>query len=156
MKKTFWSGLLLLAFSAGTLAGYVDHDEKKADEKRVQLRKQYIKACKKNRVCEEKAWKKARYEIPSVRGETAYAETHYGNLTKGQAIAELKKLIALYPQVKDDARNPDDWAGKVMPEAIDQEANYILHKYFSDRVPASGIVAAQVLVKQVGSQYSNQ
>ena len=155
MKKILGLGLLLLAFSGSSLAGYIDVGEKKADEKRVQLRKQYIKACKNNRVCEEKAWKKARYDVPSIRGEEPYMKKHYGNLTKGQAIAELKKLITLYPQVKDDENNPDDWAGKVSPVSINEEANYIMRKYFPDRITASGIVSAQILVKQVGHRYGN-
>lgn len=158
MKKVLGLGLLLLAFSGVSWAGYVDADQKKADEKRVQLRKQYVAKCKTAKVkhaCEEKAWDRAYYEVPPVRGEDAYMGKHYGNLTKGQAVAELKKLIALYPQVKDDERNPDNWAGKVSPTAIDAEASYILRKYFNDRITDSGVVAAKILVKQVGNRYGN-
>ncbi|NIH07055.1 hypothetical protein [Providencia rettgeri] len=157
MKKYFGLGLLLLAFSGASWAGYIDPQEKAANEKWEQLKNKYVAQCKTAKIkhtCEEKAWKKASYEVPRVRGNNPYMEQHYGNLTKGQAVAELKKLIALYPQVKDDEKNPDDWAGKVSPTAIDAEASYILRKYFNDRGATSGISSAKILVKQVGNRYN--
>lgn len=152
MKKTLGLGLLLLAFSGSSLAGYVDPDEKKADAQRLESLNKYIGACKSDNKCKRHALDRAFYQFPPVRGEKPYMEKHYGNLTKGQAVAELKKLIALYPQVKEDKRNPEKWHGKVSPEAIDIESDFILKKYFG--ISGSGITTAEVFVKQSGKKYN--
>lgn len=147
-----------MAGAGAANVGYVDVDELKVSKERTVLKNKLFKACQNKKIiangnknaCRQYADEQSLQQLPLVRGSNDYMQKKYNNLSKDQALGELTKLVQLGVQVKKDQSNMADWGGKIYLVQLDNEANFILSKYFQGQTANQGLISAEQLTARKG------